>query len=122
MTVPTLNQDLSVGRSLWRLFRRPAGAAERRGRPRITHRPMRLFIEGRRYKTRDWSLGGFRIEAPLRAIPPRGTIAGAVEDSWSFAGGEFTAELCWSREGEAGFRFLDISSRTFLSMARHAGP
>jgi len=122
MTVPTISQDISAGRSVWRLFRRGPAAAERRGRPRVTHRPMRLLIEGRRYKTRDWSLGGFRIVAPARAIPPRGTIAGAVEDSWSFAGGAFTAELCWTREGEAGFRFLDISSRTFLSMARHAGP
>ncbi len=122
MTVPTINQEFSVGRSLWRLFRREPTAAERRGRPRVTHRPMRLLIDGRRYKTRDWSLGGFRIEAPARAIPPRGIVAGEVEDTWSFAGGAFTAELCWSREGETGFRFLDISSRTFLSMARHAGP
>jgi hypothetical protein len=83
---------------------------------------MRLVIEGKRYKTLDWSLGGFRIAGFADTTRPRAKIAGVVQDGWAFAGGDFTAELCWSREGEAGFRFLDISSRTFLSMAHRAGP
>ncbi|MFN0044131.1 MAG: hypothetical protein ACKVSF_13060 [Alphaproteobacteria bacterium] len=90
---------------------------ERRARSRIEGRSIRLAIDGTRYKTLDWSLGGFRIAGIDRTLSVSEEVAGEVLGSRWVAGGAFTAELCWSRDGQAGFRYLDISSRTFLSMA-----
>ena len=92
---------------------------DRRARSRIEGRSIRLAIDGTRYKTLDWSLGGFRIAGFHRTLSVSEEVAGEVLGSRWVAGGAFTAELCWSRDGQAGFRFLDISSRTFLSLARH---
>ena len=89
---------------------------DRRARSRIEGRSIRLVIDGTRYKMLDWSLGGFRIAGFDRTLSVSEEVAGEVLGSRWVAGGAFTAELCWSRDGQVGFRFLDISSRTFLSM------
>jgi hypothetical protein len=90
---------------------------ERRKHERIYGHSLSLTIEGERYQTLDWSLGGFRIADFHRPLAARQQITGEV-DGRSVRGGEFTAEIVrLTVGGEVGCRWLDISGATLMSMA-----
>jgi hypothetical protein len=95
-----------------------ANFIERRKHRRIYGHSLSLTIEGKRYETLDWSLGGFRIVDFHRMLTPCQQIAGVVLDRDGVRGGEFTAAIVRTTvSGEVGCRWLDISCTTLMSMA-----
>lgn len=93
-------------------------ATDRRQHARFYDRPMQMDIDGKRYQTLDWSLGGFRIagyHAPLR---PGQRVGGRIDSGDGIVSGDFAAEVVRLTDaGEVGLRFIEVSPATFLSMA-----
>lgn len=99
-----------------RVVGRPFGA-ERRQYPRTRDPALQLVIEGKKYPTIDWSLGGFLIGGFHRDVEVRETVTGKIRGRKGIVGGEFTARVARKTEdGEIGFRFIEIASRTWASM------
>ncbi len=95
-----------------------AGGDERRQYPRTRDPPLRLVIEGKKYPTIDWSLGGFLIGGFHRDIALRETISGKIRSRGGIVGGEFTARAARKTDdGQIGFRFIEITSKTWMSMS-----
>jgi hypothetical protein len=91
---------------------------ERRKHRRIYGHSLSLTIEGKRYETLDWSLGGFRIADFHRPLAPCQQLAGTVIGHSGVRDGEFTAAIVRTTVGgEVGCRWLDISCVTLMSMA-----
>ena len=98
-------------------FRRRVGA-ERRQHPRYTHRSLVLRIDGHRYRTIDWSLGGFRIGTFHREVAVGTMIEGKVAKCGRIQSGEFTAEVIrFTEDGGIGLRWMAISPATFIGMS-----
>ena len=103
-----------------RVMGRPFGV-ERRQYPRTRDPALQLVIEGHKYPTIDWSLGGFLIGGFHRDIAVRETVTGKVRSRGSIKGGEFTARVARKTEdGQIGFRFIEIASKTWASMSEIA--
>ena len=91
---------------------------ERRQHPRYTHRPLVLKIEGRRYRTIDWSLGGFRIGPFHREAIIGMRIEGSIVKSGRVQAGGFVAELVrFTEEGGIGLRWVEVAPATFIGMS-----
>ncbi len=89
---------------------------DRRQYVRHTGSSLTVLVDGQKYKTIDWSLGGFRIKDFHRAVSPNERLQGEVSPPKGISG-EFIAEIVWvSDEGHLGLKFLEIAPRTFLSM------
>ena len=58
-----------------------AGGRERRQHPRFASPYLVLRIEGHKYRTQDWSMGGFRISDFHREIRTGEDVVGSI-DSW----------------------------------------
>lgn len=100
-----------------RMMGRPVGA-ERRQYPRTREPALKLVIEGKKYPTVDWSLGGFLIRDFHRDIETRETVTGKIRSRGGIVGGTFTARVARkSEDGEIGFRFIEIASKTWMSMS-----
>jgi hypothetical protein len=94
-----------------------ANFVERRRHRRNYGHSLSLTIEGKRYETLDWSLGGFRIADFHRPVAPCQQIVGKVTGR-GVRDGEFTAAIVRTPVGgEVGCRWLDISCVTMMSMA-----
>jgi len=99
------------------LFRR-APRNDRRQNRRIYDRPLKIKIEGKTYKTLDWSLGGFRIKGYHRPLEIGERIAGKVGVPHGARNGDIVVEIMRATDnGEVGVRFLEISPRSFVAMA-----
>lgn len=83
----------------------------RRDEPRLT-----VLIGDRRYRTVDWSHGGFQIRVCDGDFAPGESVRGVVETVGSAGPGEFEAEVAWSEDGRAGFRFVSLPRLLYLSM------
>jgi hypothetical protein len=105
-------------RRLLARFRRPSGGDQRQ-HPRVYDRPLKLLIDGRRYKTLDWSMSGMRIAGyPAAAAVPNATVAGTILASGQVKRGEFVAEVVRVLpDGSVGVRFVKLWSETFISMS-----
>jgi hypothetical protein len=91
---------------------------ERRLHPRYSHRPLLLKIEGRRYRTIDWSLGGFRLGPFHREATIGMRIEGDVVKSGRVQPGRFVAQVVrFTEDGGLGLRWLDIAPATFIGMS-----
>lgn len=91
---------------------------ERRLHPRYTHRPLVLKIEGRRYRTIDWSLGGFRLGPFHREAVVSMQIEGTIAKCGRIQAGAFLAEVVrFTEEGGLGLRWLEIAPATFIGMS-----
>ena len=100
-----------------RVMGRPSDE-ERRQYPRTRDPALRLVIEGEKYPTIDWSLGGFLIGGYHRDIALRETITGKIRSRGGVVGGEFTAKVARKTDdGQVGFRFIEITSKTWMSMS-----
>lgn len=100
-----------------RVMGRPLGI-ERRQYARTREPTLQLVIEGKKYPTVDWSLGGFLIRGFHRDIEIRETVTGKIRGRGGIAGGEFTAKVARkSEDGDIGFRFIEIASKTWMSMS-----
>jgi PilZ domain len=94
------------------------GSLERRAHRRFSYPALQLEIDGKRFKTTDWSLGGFRITG-YRGAPKIGDrLSGQIKSLNSSAPGTFVAEVVRIAEtGEIGLRLLEITPAVFLAMA-----
>jgi hypothetical protein len=75
-------------------------------------------INGKRYRTKDWSLTGFRLDDFDGVCASGEQIRGVI----LFKGrrGEVLAEAVRVGPGEAiGFRIIEIGSDVFLQMSAH---
>ena len=102
------------------IFQKQRGTREKRRHVRHTGAPLSLMVEGQKYRTIDWSQGGFRIAAFARALTRGDRIEGTVSGLGVAKPGEFQAEVVWTSDfGEAGLRILEISPVFFLAMTNH---
>jgi len=91
----------------------------RRRHRRIQTVKLTILIGKRRYKTRDWSLGGFRIAAPDLAYRSNQPISGKLNGPGLFDSGEFEGVISWvSEQGEIGVRLTEVSRESFAAMSR----
>jgi hypothetical protein len=94
------------------------GWSDRRRYARQAVPTLKVRINGRRYRTKDWSLTGFRLDDFDGVCAPGEQVRGVL----LFKGrrGEVLAEAVRVGPGEAvGFRILEISSHLFLQMSAH---
>ena len=95
----------------------PPGAERRRHR-RIQSSRLTIFIDGKRYKTNDWSLGGFRVVVPGNKFATGVRISGALHGPGLFDRGVYEATISWvSDTGEIGAHFIEVSHESFLAMS-----
>jgi hypothetical protein len=94
------------------------GRSDRRRQARHKAPTLKVRIDGRRYRTKDWSPAGFRLDDFDGVCAAGEQIRGVI----LFKGrrGEFLAETVRVGPGAAiGFRILEISSELFLKMSAH---
>ena len=91
---------------------------ERRRYRRIQEVKLTILIGDLRFKTRDWSLGGFRIFAPELVFRSNDLISGFIHGPGLFDRGSFEGFVAWvSETGEMGVRFAEVSRDSFLAMS-----
>ncbi len=91
--------------------------AEKRKHPRHRQPTLVIRTEGACHKTRDWSLGGFRLERFHQALAPKERITGTIALGRFGERGDFVAEVVRvSADSGIGLRILEISPQVFLSM------
>lgn len=91
---------------------------ERRRHRRMQSVKLTILIGAQRYKTKDWSLGGMRIDAPGLCVNSNEPISGWIHGPGLFDRGDFEGIVSWvSEQGEIGIRFVEVSRETFLSMS-----
>lgn len=91
--------------------------AEKRKHPRHRQPALVIRTEGACHKTRDWSLGGFRLDGFHQPLAPKDRISGTIALGRFGERGEFVAEVArMSEESGIGLRLLEISPQVFLSM------
>lgn len=89
---------------------------ERRLFPRIARLPLLVVIDGRRYRTLDWSLGGFRIARMDRPVHCLDRLSGTVLGLGREA--EFVAEVTSvAEDGSVGVRFLELSPAVLIGLS-----
>lgn len=100
-----------------RFLKRLVYQKDRRRHVRHTSTSLTVTVDGHKYKTVDWSLGGFRLAGFHRPVAAKDRIAGLLAPPKG-AKGDFVAEIVWTADdGHLGVRFLEITPRTFLAMA-----
>lgn len=98
--------------------RRAVGTRERRQHERHAHYPLTVKVEGKRYDTVDWSLGGFRLAGFHRDLERTEKLEGNIDGLDTAKPGRFLAEVVWRNEaGHVGLRFLEITPAFFLAMS-----
>lgn len=99
------------------LFKR-APKNDRRENRRIYDRPLKVRVEGKTYKTLDWSLGGFRIKGYHRPLEVGERIPGKVDVPHGARAGDIVVEIMRATDdGDVGVRFLEITPKSFVAMA-----
>jgi hypothetical protein len=88
---------------------------ERRQHVRITYLRLVLHIDGRRFETVDWSLGGFWITG-FRGRSHKGAVLSGTIEHPDAAGGEFVAEVVAADNGDVRARFMEITPAVFVAM------
>jgi hypothetical protein len=94
------------------------GRSDRRRQARHTAPTLKVRINGKRYRTKDWSVTGFRLDDFDGVCASGEQIRGVI----LFKGrrGEVLAEAVRVGPGEAiGFRIIEIGSDVFLQMSAH---
>ncbi|MDO9458925.1 MAG: PilZ domain-containing protein [Alphaproteobacteria bacterium] len=97
---------------------RPVPGSERRRHRRLQTSKLTIVINGKRYKTKDWSLGGFRVVVPGNNFNTNQRISGAIHGPGLFDRGAYEAVIVWTADdGELGAHFIDLSHESFLAMS-----
>jgi hypothetical protein len=94
------------------------GWSDRRRRARHAAPVLKVRIAGKRYRTRNWSLTGFRLDDFDGVCAWGEQIRGVI----LFKGcrGDVVAEAVRVGPGQAvGFRILEVSSDVFLRMSAY---
>lgn len=96
----------------------PLGDSDRRRHRRLQTSRLSISIGGKRYKTNDWSLGGFRITVPGNSLKTNDVISGPLNGPGMFDRGNYEATIVWVADnGEIGARFIEISHESFMAMS-----
>lgn len=96
----------------------PVSGSERRRHRRIQNVKLSVFIADKRYKTNDWSLGGFRVVVPGNNFDTNQRISGAIHGPGLFDRGTYEATIVWTADnGEIGAHFIELSHESFLAMS-----
>ena len=91
---------------------------DRRRHRRVYDRPIKVRVEGNKYETVDWSLGGFRIKGYHRTLEIGERLSGKIGPVDGIKAGDFIVDVVRTTDdGEVGVRFLEISSEIFLAMS-----
>ncbi len=91
---------------------------ERRRHRRLQSSKLTVFIGGKRYKTNDWSLGGFRVTVPGTTLVTNDVISGPLHGPGLFDRGAYEACVVWVADsGEIGVRFIELSHGSFMAMS-----
>ncbi len=77
---------------------------------------LTLTIEDNKYRTVDWSLGGFAIRDFHRSLDVGDKLRGGIAPIGSEGHGEFDVRVRNIHEGIVGLMLTDISSANFLAM------
>lgn len=90
---------------------------DRRRTPRYRRPRLKLRIDGRTYRTVDWSLGGVRISDFAGPLHPLERLEGRLRVPGG-PGGAIVAEVIWiGDDGDVGLRFLEIEPKLFLALS-----
>ncbi len=91
---------------------------DRRRHRRVHDRPIKVRVEGNKYETLDWSLGGFRIKGYHRTLEIGERLSGKIGPVDGIKAGDFVVEVVRTTDdGDMGVRILEISSEIFLAMS-----
>ncbi|HTZ78690.1 MAG TPA: PilZ domain-containing protein [Stellaceae bacterium] len=73
--------------------------------------PILVRVQGRDYKSLNWSLGGFRIDARDLGLAVGDGIAGSLQMTHIDHTCDFIAEIVWTHreEGDVGAKFTEIA-------------
>jgi len=86
---------------------RLAAGSERRKHPRRLLPRLTLRIEDRKYRTNDWSIGGFRIGGFHREVRPGDMLTGSIVTWAGLRRESFEADVVrMTPEGQVSCRFL----------------
>lgn len=88
---------------------------ERRNSRRHRLPSLMVKIHNHRYRTADWSWGGFRLQATTEPFARGDRVRGQIKTP-SGKLGWFTAEAVWRSEDVVGFRFIEIETTVFLDL------
>ncbi|MBK1669493.1 hypothetical protein CKO28_15750 [Rhodovibrio sodomensis] len=88
---------------------------ERRSSRRHRLPSLMVRIENHRYRTADWSAGGFRLRGTIEPFARSDRVRGQIKTP-SGTLGWFIAEAAWRSEDAVGFRFIEIDSNVFLDL------
>jgi len=90
---------------------------ERRRNERHRSPSLTVTIEGRTYKTVDWSLGGMRLPRFHRALAPGEQLQGKMHRFGGAPSGPFAAAVVYASEGHGvGLRLTEITPALFMAM------
>lgn len=90
--------------------------AGRRKSPRYKQPRLKVRVNGRSYRTVDWSLGGVRLENYDAGAARRERIEGKIKIPGG-PSGDFLGEVIWTNEaGEAGVHFIEIAPEVFVEL------
>ncbi len=96
----------------------PMSGSDRRRHRRIQSAKLTIFVVDKRYKTNDWSLGGFRVVVPGNKLVTNQNISGAIHGPGLFDRGTYEATVVWTADdGEIGVHFIELSHESFLAMS-----
>ncbi|RDD62236.1 PilZ domain-containing protein [Ferruginivarius sediminum] len=88
----------------------------RRRSERIKQPRLKVRVDGRAYRTIDWSLGGVRIADYPRPVQRLDRVDGTLKIPGG-PSGEFTGEVIWMDDaGQVGLRFIEIAPDVFLEL------
>jgi len=92
------------------------GRSDRRRHVRHTAPTLKVRINGKRYRTKNWSLTGFRLDDFDGVCAHGEQVRGVI--LFKGSRGEMVAEAVRVGPGQAiGFRILEVGSDVFLKMS-----
>lgn len=94
---------------------------ERRKAARQTLPRLKVRLDGRTYKTDDWSLGGLRIEGYATPVERLQRLSGTVAVPGG-PKGRFTGEVMWQQGDRLALRFIDVPTDVFFELTAIGGP
>lgn len=91
---------------------------DRRQHKRIRSRPIKVTLDGKTYKTVDWSLSGIRLATFHRQLMVGERLEGRIGPIGTTDQGELiVAVVRTTEEGEVGFRILEVAPALFIAMS-----
>ena len=92
---------------------------DRRQYRRIRTRPIKVVLEGKSYRTVDWSLSGVRLASFHRELEVGERLVGRVGPIGTTDQGDLILSVVrTTEEGEVGLRILEVDPAAFMAMCQ----